>query len=208
MPWTFISSTGWWWRPEAVTPQTRVTPGTSIQLNSCADCKWHTHMCSCPGVWQLLSSCCTLSVFLSEVYFRPPSTLKPKVVRDVKADSIGQLVNVRGIVTRATEVKPMMAVATYTCDQCGAETYQPVRESTCLWTLPCVCVCLLTRVSLSQISSPSFMPLIMCPSQECVTNKSGGRLYLQTRGSKFIKFQELRIQEHVSVWASSLSGWV
>lgn len=68
-------------------------------------------------------------VFLSEVYFRPPSTLKPKVVRDVKADSIGQLVTVRGIVTRATEVKPMMAVATYTCDQCGAETYQPVRSS-------------------------------------------------------------------------------
>jgi DNA replicative helicase MCM subunit Mcm2 (Cdc46/Mcm family) len=29
-------------------------------------------------------------------------------------------------------------------------------------------------------------------------NKAGGRLYLQTRGSKFIKFQELRIQEHVS----------
>lgn len=72
---------------------------------------------------------CMNHVFLSEVYFRPPSTLKPKVVRDVKADSIGQLVTVRGIVTRATEVKPMMAVATYTCDQCGAETYQPVRES-------------------------------------------------------------------------------
>uniref|UniRef100_A0A672K748 DNA helicase n=1 Tax=Sinocyclocheilus grahami TaxID=75366 RepID=A0A672K748_SINGR len=48
----------------------------------------------------------------------------------------------------------------------------------------------------AQIASPSFTPLIMCPSQECVTNKSGGRLYLQTRGSKFIKFQELRIQEH------------
>lgn len=28
--------------------------------------------------------------------------------------------------TRCTEVKPMMQVATYTCDQCGAETYQPV----------------------------------------------------------------------------------
>ena len=27
-------------------------------------------------------------------------------------------------------------------------------------------------------------------------NKSGGRLHLQTRGSKFVKFQELRIQEH------------
>lgn len=41
------------------------------------------------------------------------------------------------------------------------------------------------------------MPLLMCPSQECTTNRSGGRLYLQTRGSKFIKFQELRVQEHV-----------
>ena len=26
--------------------------------------------------------------------------------------------------------------------------------------------------------------------------RAGGRLYLQTRGSKFIKFQELKIQEH------------
>lgn len=60
------------------------------------------------------------------MYFRPPGTAKPLVVREVRADSIGHLVTVRGIVTRATEVKPMMAVATYTCDQCGAETYQPV----------------------------------------------------------------------------------
>lgn len=43
------------------------------------------------------------------------------------------------------------------------------------------------------------MPLIMCPSQECQTNRSGGRLYLQTRGSKFIKFQEMKLQEHVSL---------
>ena len=41
---------------------------------------------------------------------------------------LGKLVTVRGIVTRCTEVKPMMQVATYTCDQCGAETYQPVRK--------------------------------------------------------------------------------
>uniref|UniRef100_A0A0L8GNE7 DNA helicase n=1 Tax=Octopus bimaculoides TaxID=37653 RepID=A0A0L8GNE7_OCTBM len=46
------------------------------------------------------------------------------------------------------------------------------------------------------ISSPTFMPLLMCPSQDCTTNRSGGRLYLQSRGSKFIKFQDLRIQEH------------
>ncbi|XP_074657741.1 DNA replication licensing factor mcm7-like [Tubulanus polymorphus] len=106
-----------------------------------------------------------------EVYFKAPSTSKHMAIRQVKADSIGKLVSVKGIVTRATEVKPMMVVATYTCDQCGAETYQP-------------------------INAPSFMPLLMCPSQECTTNKSGGRLYLQTRGSKFLKFQEIKIQEH------------
>jgi hypothetical protein len=52
--------------------------------------------------------------------------------------------------------------------------------------------------SLWQVNSLTFMPLVMCPSADCRVNKAGGRLYLQTRGSKFIKFQELRIQEHVS----------
>lgn len=106
-----------------------------------------------------------------ELYFKFGSQQKHQSIREVKASSIGQLVQVKGIVTRATEVKPMMQVATYTCDQCGAETYQP-------------------------IASTTFMPLIMCPSQECTTNRSGGRLYLQSRGSKFIKFQEVKIQEH------------
>ncbi|CAI9727333.1 DNA replication licensing factor mcm7-like [Octopus vulgaris] len=106
-----------------------------------------------------------------EVYFRAPSHQKQLSVREIKADCVGKLVCAKGIVTRATEVKPMMAVATYTCDTCGTETYQP-------------------------ISSPTFMPLLMCPSQDCTTNRSGGRLYLQSRGSKFIKFQDLKIQEH------------
>jgi DNA replication licensing factor MCM7 len=44
----------------------------------------------------------------------------------VKANSIGKLISVKGVVTRATEVKPMISVATYTCDICGSETYQPV----------------------------------------------------------------------------------
>lgn len=78
---------------------------------------------------------------------------------------------VRGIVTRCTEVKPMMVVATYTCDRCGSETYQPV-------------------------TSLSFTPVTDCPSDDCRINKAGGRLYLQTRGSKFVKFQEIKIQEH------------
>lgn len=51
------------------------------------------------------------------------------------------------------------------------------------------------------------MPLIMCPSQECQTNRSGGRLYLQTRGSKFIKFQEMKMQEHVSFGGVAQGRW-
>lgn len=62
----------------------------------------------------------------SELYFKAPSSAKPRVIREVKAEAIGKLVTVRGIVTRVSEVKPRMVVATYSCDQCGAETYQPV----------------------------------------------------------------------------------
>ncbi|KAM6289206.1 DNA replication licensing factor MCM7 [Aegotheles albertisi] len=106
-----------------------------------------------------------------ELYFTPPSTAKPRVIREVRADSVGKLVTVRGIVTRVTEVRPMMVVATYTCDQCGAETYQPIQ-------------------------APTFTPLLLCPSRECRGERSGGRLYLQSRGSRFTKFQEMKMQEH------------
>ncbi|RZF48775.1 hypothetical protein LSTR_LSTR008124 [Laodelphax striatellus] len=106
-----------------------------------------------------------------EVYFKAVAAAKVIPIRDVKAQYIGKLVTVRGVVIRCTEVKPMMVVATYTCDHCGAETYQPV-------------------------NSLSFMPVVMCPSEDCRVNKSGGRLYLQSRGSKFVKFQEIKIQEH------------
>ena len=106
-----------------------------------------------------------------EVMFKASADSKSVPIRDVKASSIGRLVHIRGIVVRATEVKPLLQVATYTCDQCGSETYQP-------------------------IGSTAFMPLIMCPADDCRVNKSGGRLHLQTRGSKFVKFQELKVQEH------------
>lgn len=106
-----------------------------------------------------------------ELNFKLNSDTKTLPIRHVKAEQIGKLVNIRGIVTRATEVKPMLQVATYTCDQCGSETYQT-------------------------INSTAFMPLLMCPSDDCRINKSGGRLHLQTRGSKFVKFQEVKVQEH------------
>uniref|UniRef100_A0A0A9XGX9 DNA replication licensing factor MCM7 n=1 Tax=Lygus hesperus TaxID=30085 RepID=A0A0A9XGX9_LYGHE len=106
-----------------------------------------------------------------EIYLKNTPGGKPVPIRDVKAQYIGKLVTVRGVVTRITEVKPLMIVATYTCDTCGSETYQLV-------------------------NSMSFMPVTTCPTEACKASKAGGRLYLQSRGSKFIKFQEIKIQEH------------
>ena len=76
--------------------------------------------------WVKLNIILSICLNFSEIYFKTPSQQKALSVRDIKAERIGKLVQVRGIVTRSTEVKPMMTVATYTCDQCGAETYQPV----------------------------------------------------------------------------------
>ncbi|KPI93535.1 PREDICTED: DNA replication licensing factor Mcm7 [Papilio xuthus] len=106
-----------------------------------------------------------------EVYFKDVSNAKSLAVRDVRAEHIGKLVTVRGIVTRCTDVKPLLVVATYSCSACGAETYQPVRGL-------------------------QFTPPAACSADECRVNKTAGQLYLQTRGSRFQKFQELKIQEH------------
>ncbi|VDK24941.1 unnamed protein product [Anisakis simplex] len=62
-----------------------------------------------------------------EVAFKSRTNEKPLSVRDIKAAQVGKLITVRGVVIRATEVKPMASVITYTCDTCGSETYQPVR---------------------------------------------------------------------------------
>jgi DNA replication licensing factor MCM7 len=94
----------------------------------------------------------------------------PVQLRQVRAAHIGKLVRVRGIVTRVTEVKPMLQVATYSCDECGLEAYQ-------------------------EITGRQFMPLLQCPAAKCRASKQPGKLHLQTRGSKFIKFQEIKIQE-------------
>ncbi|CAI2738176.1 unnamed protein product, partial [Dicrocoelium dendriticum] len=59
-----------------------------------------------------------------EVYFSGRQDRKALSVRSVLASQIGRLIQVRGLVTRATEVKPLISVATYTCNRCGAETYQ------------------------------------------------------------------------------------
>lgn len=44
-------------------------------------------------------------------------------MRETRASQIGSLVTVRGIVVRASDVKPQMQVAVYVCDVCGFEVY-------------------------------------------------------------------------------------
>ena len=96
-------------------------------------------------------------------------------VRHVRSKSMGKLVTIRGMVVRASDVKPQCQVVTYSCDACGCEFYQIVGNRR------------------------EFMPQWMCQSPECSQRGSNRRvrdtLRLQTKGSKFVKFQELKLQE-------------
>lgn len=58
------------------------------------------------------------------MYIKASSKVQPFTIREVKASNIGQLVKIAGIVTRCSDVKPLMQVAVYTCEECGFEIYQ------------------------------------------------------------------------------------
>jgi DNA replication licensing factor MCM7 len=83
---------------------------------------------------------------------------------------VGSFVCVRGIVTRVTDVAPQVRVVCYICQVCGYESYQPVNDK-------------------------DFTPLKACPSPVCRRNENQGKLSLQTRGSKFVRYQSVRLQE-------------
>ena len=108
------------------------------------------------------------------LYFKPPTIAeglqKPLAVRQVRGDHLGSLITVRGIATRTSDVKPSCLVNAYTCDRCGCEIFQPV-------------------------TTRQFTPMSECPSADCKTNQSKGSLFMSSRASKFLPFQELKIQE-------------
>eukprot|EP00897_Mesotaenium_endlicherianum_P004516 jgi/Mesen1/4092/ME000214S03275 len=105
-----------------------------------------------------------------ELRIQPGGKQKLHAVREVAAAQLGHLVVVKGIITRCSDVKPLLQVATYSCGECGYEIFQ-------------------------EVTGRNFMPLHECPSTRCSTNQNRGKLHLHTRGSKFLKFQEARIQE-------------
>ncbi|KAM3514434.1 hypothetical protein MY11210_001878 [Beauveria gryllotalpidicola] len=100
----------------------------------------------------------------------PDFASKTFAVRHVRGDNLGHLITVRAIVTRVTDVKPIVQVSAYTCDRCGSEIFQPITDR-------------------------QYGPLMMCPSADCKNNQSKGQLNPSTRASKFLPFQEVKVQE-------------
>jgi len=96
---------------------------------------------------KIVSDTPTCLVRRYEISIIPSSDVKPKKLREVKADGllckyksieiefelfffvlldIGHLVKIKGLVTRASDVKPHVTVCTYTCESCGSELFQEV----------------------------------------------------------------------------------
>ncbi|KAG4305061.1 hypothetical protein PORY_001231 [Pneumocystis oryctolagi] len=112
------------------------------------------------------------------LYFKPidiyeKGCLKVYTVKELKSLHLGHLVTVRGIIIRVSDVKPSLQVNAYTCDHCGYEIFQ-------------------------EIKTKQFTPMIECISEECRKNNSKGQLFMSSRASKFVPFQEAKIQELAS----------
>lgn len=117
--------------------------------------------------------CPRFDKYCSNLYFRPLRSDLAMAVREVRGTHLGHLITVRGIVTRVSEVKPLLLVNAYTCDVCGAETFQ-------------------------DITSKTFTPIMDCQNEnECKKNNIHGSLHMQTRACRFSPFQEVKIQEMV-----------
>lgn len=65
-----------------------------------------------------------LALACSEARILGSQDTKVIPLRKVGARHIGSLVRIRGMVTRTTEVKPLMIVAAYTCSDCETAIYQ------------------------------------------------------------------------------------
>ena len=116
------------------------------------------------------------SVGLPKVYLRPYSvrllpSKKAKVLkmREIKANSIGKLVRCRGIVSSASPVRLMIDSACYTCAKCKSNNYIAVH-------------------------SREFMPPKQCMNSGC-SAEGVSQLLENPRDSKFVMYQELKLQE-------------
>jgi len=105
-----------------------------------------------------------------DIRFEPRAAAKSLKLRDINASHVGSLVQLDCVVLKVSQVKPRMQVVTYHCDVCGAEVFQ-------------------------HVESEQYTPLKECPSQRCKDNKQQGKLNCNIRTSKFVRNQEMRVQE-------------
>ena len=106
-----------------------------------------------------------------EVLIVPRSSVARLSMRGISSPQIGGLVCFRGIVTQVTDVRPMMTVATYLNDEDGKEYFQ-------------------------EIAGKTFTPLVEMPVTYPGVGAGKMDLQMQIRGSKFVKYQEARVQEN------------
>lgn len=92
-------------------------------------------------------------------------------MRGIESKKIGHLISFKGIVISITDVRPAVSVATYLDDKSGKEYFQ-------------------------EVGGRSFHPLLHPPENNLTgPEKKDNELQMQIRGSKFVKYQEARIQE-------------
>ncbi|KAL5597003.1 hypothetical protein BROUX41_006326 [Berkeleyomyces rouxiae] len=105
--------------------------------------------------------------------FKPRTSQMQKkalAVREIRGEHLGHLITLRAIATRVSDVKPIVQVNAYACERCGCEIFQPITDK-------------------------NFSPLVTCPSAECKSTQSVGQLFWSVRASKFMAFQEVKVQE-------------
>jgi len=105
-----------------------------------------------------------------DIRFKPRARIVTSKLREVKADEVGSLVQMRAIVVKISPVKPKIEIATYNCEVCEAEIFQ-------------------------EVEGDLYTPVMECQSQKCKENQQKGKVCLRIRTSKFVRFQELKVQE-------------
>lgn len=112
-----------------------------------------------------------------DVRFRPRTAALPMKLREIKAESVGALVQLDCLVVRTSQVKPKVEVVTYHCEVCGGEIFQTVEGE-------------------------RYTPPKECPTQKCRDNKQSGKLRCNIRTCAFTRYEEMKVQEmseHVPV---------
>lgn len=91
-------------------------------------------------------------------------------IRQLLSSKIGKYILTRGLVTKTTQIKPILKLAAYICESCGSETFQ-------------------------SIAKDSFNVLLQCNSEKCKVLKIKPTLIFKNRASKFTTCQVITLSE-------------